>query len=87
MSVFRIHRPRKQAEHWKHINLAGLVGVHPLRGPNANEFGVNNVTLNSHSLKEHLPEVSEIIIDESLKFKVLRTGDGYNGWIFYIILN
>ena len=40
MSVFRIHRPRKRAEHWKHISLAGLVGVHPLRGPNADEFGV-----------------------------------------------
>ncbi|KAL2358085.1 nucleoside phosphorylase domain-containing protein [Cryomyces antarcticus] len=23
-----------------HLNLAGLVGVHPLRGPNANDFGV-----------------------------------------------
>jgi len=23
-----------------HINLAGLVGAHPLRGPNANDFGV-----------------------------------------------
>lgn len=24
----------------KHINLAGLSGIHPLRGPNADDFGV-----------------------------------------------
>ena len=29
----------------KHINLAGLAGIHPLRGPNADEFGVRFPTL------------------------------------------
>ena len=24
----------------QHLNLPGLIGVHPLRGPNAGEFGV-----------------------------------------------
>jgi len=29
--------PYKQSQH---LNLAGLAGIHPLRGPNADEFGV-----------------------------------------------
>ena len=28
------------AKSTKHLNLAGLAGIHPLRGPNHNEFGV-----------------------------------------------
>lgn len=29
-----------KSELFKHINFAGLAGVHPLRGPNADDFGV-----------------------------------------------
>lgn len=25
---------------YKHINIAGLAGIHPLRGPNADDFGI-----------------------------------------------
>lgn len=43
--VQRIPTPattRRTADHPanQHLNLAGLVGFHPLRGPNADDFGV-----------------------------------------------
>lgn len=52
VSCHNLHSNLKRLTLYQHLNLAGLAGIHPLRGPNIDAFGVRFPPLsNAYSLE------------------------------------